>query len=52
MRKMWMLTLGLVGVLAQTSQTAEKAPEDYSKAMKDIRTAVQSIDTAAKAADF
>ncbi len=49
----WVLiTCGLVGLLATTTTTAEKPPEEYAKAMRDIRAAMENVDKALKAVDF
>ncbi len=53
MPKTWVLvTCGLVILLAGAAMTAEKPSDEYVKAMKDIRAAVQSIDKAIAASDF
>jgi cytochrome c556 len=53
MRKTWALvTCGFIGVFGLAGLTAEKPPDDYSKAEKGIGAAAQTLTMAIKAEDF
>jgi hypothetical protein len=53
MRHEWALaTCGFIGMLGLVVMTAEKPPDEYSQAMKNIGAAAQSANTAIQAQDF
>ncbi len=53
MRKLWVLvTCGLISLLAGVAIAAEKPSDEYAKAMKDIRAAMQNVDKAIQGSDF
>ncbi len=53
MRKLWMLVAcGLIGLFAGVAVAVEKPSDEYVKAMKDIRAAMQNVDKAVQASDF
>lgn len=53
MCKAWALvTCGWIGVFGVAVMTAEKPPDDYSKAMKSIGAAAESLTKAIQAEDF
>ena len=47
-----LLTCGVLGVFVLTLMAADKPPDDYSKAMKEIGAAAQSLSKAVPAEDF
>ena len=47
-----LVTFGFIGVFGLAVMTAEKPPEDYSKAMKEIGAAMQSVNKVIPAGDF
>ena len=51
-KRLAIVTCGLVGVFGLAVMAAEKPPDSYSKAMKDIGAAAMSIDKATAAGDY
>jgi cytochrome c556 len=47
-----LITCGLVGAYAFALRAAEKPPEDYVKAMKDLDQVTQALDKYVKAEDY